>query len=156
MKKKISLVLLLIMVTLLCSACGKKEENIKGNLPDLMNKLYENLDGFSTENLQQVAFTKDEQEYFIGDVSFDYKEALASEPVMSSVAHSVVLIRLNSSKDAENAKKEIKEKVNPRKWVCVEVEEKNVIVESRGDLVLLAMDNQYSEAIKENFLNLKN
>lgn len=156
MKKKISLVLLLIMVTLLCSACGKKEENIKGNLPDLMNKLYENLDGFSTENLQQVAFTKDEQEYFIGDVSFDYKEALASEPIMSSVAHSVVLIRLNSSKDAENAKKEIKEKVNPRKWVCVEVEEKNVIVESRGDLVLLAMDNQYSEAIKENFLNLKN
>lgn len=156
MKKKISLVLLLIMVTLLCSACGKKEENIKGNLPDLMNKLYENLDGFFTENLQQVAFTKDEQEYFIGDVSFDYKEALASEPIMSSVAHSVVLIRLNSSKDAENAKKEIKEKVNPRKWVCVEVEEKNVIVESRGDLVLLAMDNQYSEAIKENFLNLKN
>lgn len=156
MKKKISLVLFVIMVTLLCSACGKKEENIKGNLPDLMNKLYENLDGFSTENLQQVAFTKDEQEYFIGDVSFDYKEALASEPIMSSVAHSVVLIRLNSSKDAENAKKEIKEKVNPRKWVCVEVEEKNVIVESKGDLVLLAMDNQYSEAIKENFLNLKN
>ena len=68
MKKKISLVLLVIMVTLLCSACGKKEENIKGNLPDLMNKLYENLDGFSTENLQQVAFTKDEQEYFIGDL----------------------------------------------------------------------------------------
>lgn len=155
MKKKISLVLLVIMVTLLCSACGKKEENIKGNLPDLMNKLYENLDGFSTENLQQVAFTKDEQEYFIGDVSFDYKDALASEPVMSSVAHSVVLIRLNSSKDAEKAKKEIKEKVDPRKWVCVEVEEKNVIVESKGDLVLLAMDNQYSEAIKENFLNLK-
>ncbi len=156
MKKKISLVLLVIMVTLLCSACGKKEENIKGNLPDLMNKLYENLDGFSTENLQQVAFTKDEQEYFIGDVSFDYKDALASEPVMSSVAHSVVLIRLNSSKDAEKATKEIKEKVDPRKWVCVEVEEKNVIVESKGDLVLLAMDNQYSEAIKENFLNLKN
>lgn len=156
MKKKISLVLLVIMVTLLCSACGKKEENIKGNLPDLMNKLYENLDGFSTENLQQVAFTKDEQEYFIGDVSFDYKDALASEPVMSSVAHSVVLVRLNSSKDAEKAKKEIKEKVDPRKWVCVEVEEKNVIVESKGDLVLLAMDNQYSEAIKENFLNLKN
>ena len=24
-----------------------------------------NLDGFSTENLQQVAFTKDEQEYFV-------------------------------------------------------------------------------------------
>ena len=156
MKKKISLVLLVIMVTLLCSACGKKEKNIKGNLPDLMNKLYENLDDFSTENLQQVAFTKDEQEYFIGDVSFDYKEALASEPVMSSVAHSVVLIRLNSSKDAEKAKKEIKEKVDPRKWVCVEVEEKNVIVESKGDLVLLAMDNQYSEAIKENFLNLRN
>lgn len=155
MKKKISLVLLVIMVTLLCSACGKKEENIKGNLPDLMNKLYENLDGFSTENLQQVAFTKDEQEYFIGDVSFDYKDALASEPVMSSVAHSVVLIRLNSAKDAEKAKKEIKEKVDPRKWVCVEVEEKNVIVESKGDLVLLAMDNQYSDAIKENFLNLK-
>ena len=87
-------------------------------------------------------------------MSFSFKEGLASEPIMSSVAHSVVLIRLNSASDAEKAKKEIKEKVDPNKWVCVSVDEENVYVESIGDLVILAMDNQNGEKLKGSFLNL--
>ena len=50
--------------------------------------------------------------------------------------------------------KEIKEKVDPNKWVCVSVDEENVYVESVGDLVILAMDNQNGEKLKDSFLNL--
>jgi len=52
-------------------------------------------------------------------------------------------------------KKAIKEKIDPRKWVCVGVDEKNVLVASKGDLVILVMDNTYSSKIRDNFLNLE-
>ena len=74
---------------------------------------------------------------------------------MSYVAHSVVLVRANSIKDVDNIKKEIKEKIDPRKWICVGVDEKNVFVESKGDLVILIMDNEYASTIRDNFINLK-
>ena len=51
--------------------------------------------------------------------------------------------------------KEIKEKVNPRKWVCVEVAEENVLVVNRGDIVMLVMDDELAQTIKDNFLNLE-
>ena len=93
--------------------------------------------------------------YYLGDVTFKYKEALASEPTMSSIAHSVVLVRLEDAKDADKAMKEIKEKVDPRKWVCVGVAEENVLVVSRGDIVMLVMDDELAQTIKDNFLNLE-
>ena len=55
----------------------------------------------------------------------------------------------------EEDKKEILEEVNPRKWICVGVEEDKVIVDSIGDLVILIMDNNYPETLHENFKNLK-
>ena len=75
---------------------------------------------------------------------------------MSSIAHSVVLIRLDDTSNINSIKEEIKEKVNPKKWICVEVEEENVMVESKGNLILLVMDNEYASLIKDNFLALEN
>ncbi|UKI28961.1 MAG: hypothetical protein L6V78_00885 [Clostridium sp.] len=86
---------------------------------------------------------------------FKYKEALASERAMSSIAHSVVLVRLEDAKDADKAMKEIKEKVDPRKWVCVGVADENVLVVNRGDIVMLVMDDELAQTIKDNFLNLE-
>ena len=48
--------------------------------------------------------------------------------------------------------KEIKEKANPRKWICVEAE--NTYVVSKGDLVVLIMSNELAPKIKENFEKL--
>ena len=45
-------------------------------------------------------------------------------------------------KDAELdavVKTEIKNNVNPRKWMCVEVPKEDVIVKSKGDLIILIM-----------------
>ena len=67
--------------------------------------------------------------------------------------HSIVLIRLEDAKDAEQAVKDIEENADPRKWICVEAE--NVYVLSKGDLVVLIMSNDIAPKIKENFENLK-
>ena len=80
--------------------------------------------------------------------------------MMSSQPHSVVLVRLNDAKDAADAVAQIKEKVNPRKWICVEAS--NVVVKSKGDLVILIMsdaegvptEQHLAPVLEANFNNL--
>lgn len=151
--KKIIMVLFVSVLLVLTSGCGS--ENVEGNLSGIMSKLYEGIKSDNLGDLENIKVDSENQDYYIGDVSFKYIDALASEPAMSSIAHSVVLIRVKDTKDIEKYKKEIKEKVDPAKWVCVSVDEKNVIVESKGDLILLVMDNEYGKIIKDNFLKLK-
>lgn len=81
-------------------------------------------------------------------------EAVVCEPMMSSKAHSVAVIRVTEGTDIEAAKKEIKEKVNPAKWICVNVNPLNVRVESIGNLILLAMDNTCVDELVSNFRSL--
>lgn len=153
--KKIGYGLLLLSLVLCFAGCQKQSENISGSLSDIMKEVYKNIPEDELPELINEKVNKDNQEYYLGSSDITYKEALASEPLMSSVAHSVVLVRANSVKDVDNIKKEIKEKIDPRKWICVGVDEKNVFVESKGDLVILIMDNKYAATIRDNFLNLK-
>ena len=152
--KKIGYVFMITMICFLFIGCGKNQSNIQEPLSDVMKKLYENISEDEMPLLETVEVTKENQEYYLGNVSFNYQEALASEPVMSSIAHSVVLIRLKDTKNIESIKKEIKEKVDPNKWICVGVEDKNVIVVSKGNLILLVMYDEYATQIRDNFLNL--
>lgn len=152
--KKIGYVFMITMICFLFIGCGKNQSNIQEPLSDVMKKLYENISEDEMPLLETIEVTKENQEYYLGNVSFNYQEALASEPVMSSIAHSVVLIRLKDTKNIESIKKEIKEKVYPNKWICVGVEDKNVIVVSKGNLILLVMDDEYATQIRDNFLNL--
>lgn len=152
--KKIGYVFMITMICFLFIGCGKNQSNIQEPLSDVMKKLYENISEDEMPLLETVEVTKENQEYYLGNVSFNYQEALASEPVMSSIAHSVVLIRLKDTKNIESIKKEIKEKVDPNKWICVGVEDKNVIVVSKSNLILLVMDDEYATQIRDNFLNL--
>ena len=153
--KKIGYGLLILSLVLCFAGCQKQSENISGSLSDIMKEVYKNIPEDELPELINEKVNKDNQEYYLGSSDITYKEALASEPLMSSVAHSVVLVRANNVKDVDNIKKEIKEKIDPRKWVCVGVDEKNVLVESKGDLVILIMDNKYATTIRDNFLNLK-
>lgn len=93
-------------------------------------------------------------EWYIGSSDIAITEGIASEPMMSSVAHSVVLVRLENADDAESAMETMKATVNPRKWVCVGVEPENIKTAAVGDLVLLVLDNDYSDAFVDAFLSL--
>lgn len=130
------------------------EKNVEGTLEEIMTKLYA---GIGEDELPMmlgnIEVTKEDIQYYIGTNEVSYKEALVSESEVGSIAHSVVLLRLNDAADAENVVSKVKESADPRKWLCVEAE--NVIVKSKGDLVVLIMSNELAPKLEENFDGLK-
>ena len=151
--KKIILGLCIVLSVFIMTGCGQKEKNIEGTLEEIMTKVYA---GISDEELpmmlSNVEVTDENIENYLGTKDIDYQEALASESMVGSIAHSVVLIRMNEGANIEDAKTLIKEKANPRKWICVEAE--NVFVESKGNLIILIMSGELADSIKANFEQL--
>lgn len=77
-------------------------------------------------------------------------EAYSSEALINIVPHSVALLRVPEGTDAQTMAKEIEEKADPRKWVCVEAEK--TIVKVRGNVVLLVMaESDTADRIAANF-----
>ncbi len=153
--KKIIYGLLIIGVAFIISGCGDK--NIEGTLPEIMEKLYDGIKEDEMPMMTENVELTDEmlKGYFNegSDVKIDYKEVIASESMVGSMAHTVVLFRLNDASDAEKVVKDIEKNANPRKWICVEAEHTYVL--SKGDLVVLIMSNDLAPKIKDNFENLK-
>jgi hypothetical protein len=114
-------------------------ENVEGTLEEIMTKVYAGIPEENLPALMDMPVDSETVEGFLGTTEVSFKEAVAREPMMSSVPHSVVLVRLNDAKDAEAAVEKIKTSVNPRKWICVEAS--NVVVKSKGDLVILIMSD---------------
>lgn len=83
----------------------------------------------------------------------DLEYLVVSEPMISSQAYSLVLAKVKSGVNSDKVAKEIFEKINPRKWICVSAEK--VCVTSSGDVVCLIMTNEeYTDKVFEEFKNL--
>ena len=163
MKKIKQLLLIVFVCALTISLTGCKSSNLDGTLEEIMESVYSDVyTGLSDDEkpmLGNINVSEDMQDniaYYIGTEDIEYEEILASEPMMGSIAHSVVLVRMKENADIETAKKAIKENVDPRKWICVEVPEDKVIVESKGNVIILIMvaDDTTREKLKEGFDNL--
>ena len=153
MKKVMFIILLAVMLLGLAACSGPKDIQLTGELEEIMEKIYaESKLEFPTMHITEV--TEENEEYFLGINGLKYEEAIASEPMMSSQAHSLVLIRVSEETDVEKLKADIKDNVDGRKWICVGVEEQDIITDHIGNLVILIMDDQ-AKAIQESFLNLK-
>lgn len=154
MFKKLFVVTLAISSLFLFAGCGNKNKNVEGTLEEIMTKVYSGLkDDEKPMMLQNIEVTDENVEYYLG-TKVEFKEALASESATGSIAHSVVLVRVNEDADVEKIKKDIKENVDPRKWICVGVEEDEVIVKSKGDLIILIMAQSGLDKLEEGFDNL--
>jgi len=128
--------------------------NVEGTLEEIMAKVYKDI---PEENLpmalSNMEVNAENVEGFLGTANIEYAEALANESMVGSIAHSVVLVRLNGVESADTAVQTIKESVNPRKWICIEAS--NVVVKSKGDLVILIMSNEeLAPKLEANFDNL--
>ena len=133
---------------------GTSEGNVEGTLEEIMTKVYA---GIPEENLpmalSNMEVNAENVEGFLGTANVEYAEALANESMVGSIAHSVVLVRLNDAKDAATVVQTIKENVNPRKWICIEAS--NVVIKSKGNLVILIMSNEdLAPKLEANFDNL--
>ena len=143
-------VIAIAVVVIMTSA----NKNVEGSLEEIMAKVYE---GIPEENLPMmlgnIQIDSENVEGFLGTAEVSYKEAIVSESMVGSIAHSVALVRLNDAKDADVAVEKIKANGNPRKWICVEAS--NVAVKSKGDLVILIMSNEtLAPTLEANFDNL--
>lgn len=138
MKKKLFVLCILVGSLLCLTGCGKEETKVEGTLEDLMAKVYENI---AEENLPMgltnMEINEENVEGFLGTKDIEYTEAIASESMVGSIAHSVVLVRAKNAKNIEDVKNTIKENVNPRKWICVGVEKEDVIIKNKGDLIIV-------------------
>ena len=158
--KKLSLFVMIFAAMFLVTGCGNdnkekdkenkeetKEENkqdnttnVEGKLEDLMTKVYEDIpEEERPMMLMNVEVNEENVEYYLGTTDIEYEEALASESGVGSIPHSVVLVRVKENADINAIKTKIKDSVNPRKWVCVEAEK--VVVENRGNLIILIMSS---------------
>jgi len=154
--KLIGLIGITFMSLLFVTGCGNK--NIEGSLEDIMAKVYTDIPQEERPMmLMNTEVTDENIEYYLGTKDIEYEEALASESGVGSIAHSVVLVRTKKNADIEDIKTKIKENINPRKWVCVGVEEDKVIVENKGNLIILIMveDENSRERLEEAFEKLK-
>lgn len=154
--KKLSLIIIMLVAAVVLTGCGNK--NIEGSLEDIMTKLYAEIpEDQRPMMLMNTEVTDENVEYFLGSKDIEFEEALASEPGIGSIAHSVVLVRVKDNANIEAIEEKIENSINPRKWVCVGVEEDDVIVEDKGNLIALIMieDQTTREKIEDAFEKLK-
>lgn len=156
--KKIALMLAAVLAVLLFAACGTSapssasaaDANLEGTLEEIMEKLYEGIPEDQLPMLANTPITEETAEYTVGVTADTFKEGLASDAMINAVAHSVCLLRAESAEAAEELAKQVEEKADPRKWICVEAEEK--IVDRIGDVVVLIMTSaENAEKIDANF-----
>jgi len=167
--KKLIIMLMAIVTAFSLVACksaddkqtgGNKSGNLEGSLEEILNKIYDTaeLDDNFREYIKTGTFneevTAERTEYYLGKSGIEFEEALASEPMIQPGAYSLVLVRVKEDADVEKIKTEIKENINPMKWICVGVEEENIIVDNIGDLVFLVMSDEAAKPLHDAFLAL--
>ncbi|MCH5166288.1 MAG: hypothetical protein J1F35_00210 [Erysipelotrichales bacterium] len=151
--------IIMIMVCLVLTACAKasKEQNVAGTLEEIMTKVYASVpEEERPMALTNIEVTDENIEGFLGTSDIEYDSILASESMVGSIAHSVVLIRTKENADVNAIKAKIKENINPRKWVCVGVEPEDVIIENKGNLIIIIVieDENIRNNINKEFKGL--
>ncbi len=129
----------------------QSKKQLTGSLEEIMASVYKGLGEVDLPMVANTPLTDENVAYFAGIEKLDGAEGLASEAMIGSIAHSVVLIRAKEGTDIEALKTNIKEKIDPRKWVCVGVEREEVIVDNIGDTVIMIIDQEMPEKIHESF-----
>lgn len=154
MKKKLLIFTLLFSCFILLTGCD--DGNLKMTQEEIINVLY---DGIASDDMFEVAnteITSDNIENYLGD-SYNIESGIASEPLNSSIAHSIVVVKLAKGENVDEIADKIESDAKAslyRKWVCVEAEE--IEVETFGNTVILIMtDNQLGEIIEDNLDKIK-
>ncbi len=155
MKKvlKISSLIVIFTIILVITGCNRETANVSGSLNEIITKLYQDIEEDKMPVVENQEITADNMEHYLGSSDIEYKEGLASEPIIGSIAHSIILLRARDGQNIEDLKTKLKESINPRKWICVWVEDEDVIIKNKGDLVIaIVVENKdIRETVSKNF-----
>ena len=164
MKKMISMLLALVMVLSL-AACGANNapaateapteaaKHVDGTMEELVNKIIE---------IQPVEFMGmtmpvdladvDAVKYFTGlDSAEGVKEAAVFEPMIGSIAFSMVAVQVEEGADAAAVAEAMKSGIDTRKWICVEAND--LMVVNAGNVVLLVMVDSNNGLTAQSFVD---
>ena len=165
MKKLLSVVLALAMVLSMTACGGKKtQENesaalsVAGTMEELLNKTIEQRPVEFMGGVIPVDLTDSSEDglwalksYTGLDSAEKISEAAAFEPMMGSLAFSMVMVRLAEGADAKAVAESMKSGIDTRKWICVEANDLKVA--GFGDVVMLIMVNSDSGMTAQSFVD---
>ena len=118
-------------------------------LTRLLDSLYE---GYNEElpMLGTRTLTAEEYEYIVFTPYVEGMEAAISEPMMGSIAHAVVALTVPEGTDVETVRASIEANADPRRWICVEAEQVNVV--ASGNTILFVMSSAaLADTVVNNF-----
>jgi len=164
MKKFLSVILALTMVISMAACGGKKVEetqpalSVEGTMEELLNKTIEQRPVEFMGGVIPVDLTDSSEDglwalksYTGLDSAEQITEAAAYEPMMGSMAFSMVLVRLAEGADGKAVAEAMKSGIDTRKWICVEADDLKVA--GFGDVVMLVMLNSDSGMTAQSFVD---
>lgn len=165
MKKFVAIVLALSLVLSLAACGGKKTQEteaaaltVEGTMEELLNKTIEQRPVEFMGGVIPVDLTDSSEEglwalksYTGLDSAAQISEAAAFEPMMGSMAFSLVLIRTVEGADSKTVAESMKSGIDTRKWICVEADDLKVA--GFGDVVMLIMVNSDSGMTAQSFVD---
>ena len=165
MKKVLSVILVLTMVFSMAACGGKKNEeteapalSVAGTMEELLNKTIEQRPVEFMGGVIPVDLTDSSEDglwalksYTGLDSAEKITEAAAYEPMMGSMAFSMVLVRLADGADSKAVAESMRSGIDTRKWICVEADDLKVA--GFGDVVMLIMVNSDSGMTAQSFVD---
>lgn len=126
------------------------------DLTALVDKVYEGLEIEMPMLMTQAIDVTDSDmvKYVTGLGNVDDVEyVVASEPMMTSQAYSLVLVKVKDGANIEKMAKTMNENIDARKWICVTAEK--VYTTTSGNVICLVMSREdVAKPVYENFKTL--
>ncbi len=86
--------------------------------------------------------TDEMKEFHLGSPDYTFENGIVRESMNGSIAFSLGMFVTETAEEATALAEGLQETLNPRKWICVGVEEDQVIATSNGNLVFYVMSDQ--------------
>ena len=166
MKKKLSVFLAAAVVLSLLSGCAgsapeettAQASKVEGTVEELLNKVVaEQPVEFAADTMTiDLTDTSEEGLWVIKnntglDSASVLTEAAVYEPMIGSIAFSVVMVRVAPGEDTKAVAEAMKSGINPRKWVCVEADD--LLVTGYGDVAMLIMVDSSYDLTAQSFVD---
>ena len=169
MKKMISMLLALTMAFCL-AACGGNNTpateapteapavKVEGTMEELLNKVVEKqpVEFMGGTMPIDLTDTSDDGKWMVKnytglDSAESITEAAFFEPMMGSIAYSMVMVRTAEGADIKAVAEGMKNGIDQRKWICVEADDLQVV--SYGDVVMLIMVGSDTGMTSQSFVD---
>ena len=161
MKKVIAFVLAMVLAMSMVGCGGNSSSGsttVEGTMEELVTKVVEKEPVEFMGGLMPVDLTDTSEEglywinYFTGLENGDMiSDVAAYEPMMSSIAFSLVMVRANEGVDAKELAEKMASSIDQRKWMCVEADDLQVA--GWGDVVMLIMVSSDSGLTSQSYVD---